>query len=189
MYLEACKTATLVWLVDFANSAVNDYYPRKGKEPEPEENCLTTKDDAEKLREMALKAIREAATDGRLLQSDIAWTLFRWRDLAGDEGKEARDWTGKQLDRDEALAPLAKSFTGEVFSQGIGMFGDVPDLVGERKTKANVKSMDIFMDRDRFRDRLEEVEKRGTLPPEDLKAIGTLLKAWRDQESGRSRDD
>ena len=61
VFMAACETAALCWLVDFASSAFHDYHPREGKVPESESKCLTTGADAEKLRDQALLRIRAAA--------------------------------------------------------------------------------------------------------------------------------
>jgi len=51
VHLAACSSVSLGWLADFADSAWNDYHPREGEEPEPEERCLTTAADAQTLRD------------------------------------------------------------------------------------------------------------------------------------------
>jgi hypothetical protein len=47
----AAEKGALVWLIDFAQSAYRDYYPTEGKPPEPEQKCLTTREDAHSLRQ------------------------------------------------------------------------------------------------------------------------------------------
>ena len=54
LFVAACKTASLTWFVYFAVSAYTDYYPREGRQPESEANCLTTKPDADAAKSRVL---------------------------------------------------------------------------------------------------------------------------------------
>jgi predicted KAP-like P-loop ATPase len=89
LFMTACEGAALSWLVDFADSAFDDYHPREGKAPEPEEKCLTTSADAEALRKKALERLRAASASSELAASNrLAYLLFRWRAFAADDGKD-----------------------------------------------------------------------------------------------------
>ena len=130
----ACRSASLGWFVDIAGSAYRDYHAREDKEPEREEDCVTTKEDAEKLWQEALERIRGAAKDGTFLHNrDLPVLLYRWRDIAADDGKEVKEWIGDQLERNDGVVRLAKGFTSYSWSHGMG-FDGLGDRVSRRNT-------------------------------------------------------
>jgi predicted KAP-like P-loop ATPase len=177
IFVEACEGAALSWLVDFSDSAYRDYHPREGKQPEPEQNCLTTAADAETLRERALARIRDASRSGDLAKSDrLAYLMYRWRDLAGDDGAEVKSWAAKQMKKDAMIATFAKAFTSYSWSQGMGMAG-LGDTVAKRSTRANVASLDEVLDRDALRGRVEELAAKAG-QGEAHQAITEFLSAW-----------
>lgn len=115
-----CKTAALSWLISFTDSAYRDHYPRKDDEPKPEHNCLVTKADAERLRAMALERIRRSSKSGELgTNKQLPYLLYRWRDLAGDDGAEVKQWTDAQLSHDEMVVNFARVFTQYSWTQGL----------------------------------------------------------------------
>jgi predicted KAP-like P-loop ATPase len=174
IFLAACQTAALGWLVDFASSAHEDYHPRAGKSPEQESQCLTTAADAEILRDMALARIRNAADTGELgSHTRLAYLLYRWRDFAEDGGAEVRRWTDGQLASDEMVVRFARAFTSHGWSQSVA------DLVAHRITLANVGHLEGILDKDRFRVRIEQLAAKGTLGPEEAAIIKEFSDAWR----------
>jgi hypothetical protein len=183
LFVAACKKASLTWFVDFARSAYNDYHPREGKQPEPEANCLTTEADSDALHGLVLKRIRAASKSAELASSKrLAWLMFRWRDLAADDGKEVKKWAQKQL-KDDAMVPtFAKAFTSYSWSQGMGMVG-LGDTVAKRNTDANVDSLDKVLDRDQLRKRVEEVAAKGG-SDDAAKAVSDFLAAWKKKDAG-----
>ncbi|MFX5956845.1 hypothetical protein ABTF01_20845, partial [Acinetobacter baumannii] len=54
LFMAACKDAPLGWLIDFSESAYQKYHPREGKNPSPEQECLTLSADADELRKKEL---------------------------------------------------------------------------------------------------------------------------------------
>jgi predicted KAP-like P-loop ATPase len=187
LFVAACKTASLTWFVDFARSAYNDYHPREGKQPEEEINCLTTEADADALHGLVLKRIRKASKSGELAASKrLAWLMFRWRDLAADDGQEVKKWVKKQLKDDAMVATFAKAFTLHSWSQGMGMVG-LGDTVAKRNTDVNVDSLDNVLDRDQLRKRVEEVAARGG-SDDAAKAVSDFLTAWKKKDAGGDDD-
>jgi predicted KAP-like P-loop ATPase len=177
VYVAACESASLGWLASFADSAWNDYHPREGSAPEPEEKCLTTAADAEALRKLLGDRIAEAAKNGALFGCrDLAYLLYRWCDLANDDGAAVKAWTASHLASDEGLKKFAAAFTAHGWSQGLGGLGD---LVARRTTRAQVQGLDRLMDVAEFRRRVEEVSIAGNSPE-----ISEFLDAWRRQERG-----
>lgn len=177
LFMTACRTAALGWLVDFATSAFEDYFPRGGKQPEPEEKCLTTRSDAELLRDQALAQIRAAALSGELAaHPHLAYLLYRWRELAEDDDAEVKQWTDAQLAHDSAVIEFARALTSHGWSQTMG------DAVAQRTTLANVSSLEAIMDKERLRTRIEELAARGNLPEADTNVVSEFLEAWRRQE-------
>jgi hypothetical protein len=72
-------------------------YPRESGTPEAEAMCLTTAADAESLHRIALARLRNAAMSGELGRAGrLPYLLFRWRDLAADDGVEVKAWADAQ---------------------------------------------------------------------------------------------
>lgn len=179
IYVAACQTASLGWLASFADSAWADYHPREGKEPEPEEKCLTTAADAEALRKLLGDRIADASKNASFLKSqDLAYLLYRWSELANDDGVTVRQWTAAQMATDEGVKQLAIAFTSYGWSQGLGV-GGLGDLVARRTTRAQVKGLDRLMDVVEFRRRVEEVAAGATSPE-----VSKFLEVWQLQERG-----
>ena len=142
MFMTACKISQMGWLVDFTSSAVEDYFPRQGKQPEPPEKCLVGKEQLTELKAHALKTIRVSASNGTLISHpQLPYILFRWSELAEDSGVEVQVWAREQLRDDESVSKLAKAFLSESWTQGMGMFG-LGDRVAVRKVRASVESVD-----------------------------------------------
>ena len=179
IYVAACQTASLGWLASFADSAWSDYHPREGRQSEPEEKCLTTAADAERLRKLLGDRLADASKDSSLLKNqDLAYLLYRWSELANDDGVTVKQWTAAQLAIDEAVRRFAVAFTSYGWSQGLGI-GGLGDLVARRTTRAQVKGLDRLMDVAELRRRAEEVAAGGASPE-----VTEFLEAWRRQEQG-----
>jgi hypothetical protein len=176
IFMAACETAALGWLVDFASSAHEDYHPRAGKSPVQESQCLTNAADAEVLRDMALSRIRKAAETSELPHARLAYLLYRWRDFVEDGCDEVRRWTDELLDRDEMVVQLARAFTSHGWSHSVS------DIVAQRTTLANVGHLEGIVDKDRFRARVEELAGKDTLGPEEAASVKEFLDAWRRHE-------
>ena len=182
LLMVACETAALSWLMDFASSAFEDYHPRAGRQPEPEEKCLTTESDAQRLRGHALVRIRAAAELGELAtHPKLGSLLYRWRDFAQDDGAEVKRWTDAQLAIDEGVARLAQALTSHGWGQTVG------DAVAQRITLANTSGLELIMDKDRLRARVEDLAAKATLPEADALAIADFLQAWRRQDQNGRR--
>ncbi|WP_315764406.1 P-loop NTPase fold protein [Bradyrhizobium sp. SZCCHNS2005] len=183
IFMGACASAGLSWLIDFSQSAYRDYYPGDGKAVEPEEKCLTTKEDAEALRLLALERIRAAAQSGELIASRrLAYLLFMWRDVANDDGAEVKAWTADQMATNVGVRALAAAFTSHSWSQGLGMAG-LGDAVAKRSIHVNTESLDKILDRTAFRARVEEVAEQ-----EQETVVREFLAAWkREEENPRRR--
>jgi predicted KAP-like P-loop ATPase len=178
IFVAACATASLGWLADFAQSAYEDYHPRHGKQPGPAPNCLTTAADANALRDLTLVRIREASKSGELVKSKrLAYLLFRWRDLAGDDGAEVKAWTNVQMTDDLMIATFAKAFISYSWSQSDG------DTVAKRNTQADVGSLDKVLDREMLRARIEEVAAKSGAGEGD-RVVSEFLAAWKKQDAG-----
>lgn len=177
IFIAACETAALGWLVDFASSAYEDYHPPAGKSPEQESQCLTTEADAKVLRGLGLSLIRRAAETSELsAHARLAYLLYRWRDFAEDSGAEVMRWTDKQLARDEMVVQLARAFTSHGWSHS------ATDMVAQRKMLANVGRLEGIIDKDLFRARVEELAAKDTLLPKEASIIREFLDAWRDHD-------
>jgi predicted KAP-like P-loop ATPase len=187
VFLAACHNAQVGWLVDFTRSAISDILPREGREKEPLEKCLVSEKYIPKVKEFAIGAIESAAANGQLLfNPQLPYILFQWKDFVGDGGVNVKAWTAKQLKNDQAVSMLAKAFTGESWTQGMGMAG-LGDRVAMRDTRASVSGLDQIMDVSEFRRRLEEIEKSEPFDKEQKESVLVFLEAWRKQETGNDR--
>ncbi|MCZ2154943.1 MAG: KAP family NTPase [Bryobacterales bacterium] len=177
--IKACETASLGWLADFTRSAWTDYHPQEGRQPEPPEKCLTTEEDAERLRRLLRTRIEAAAEDGSLAgHRDLSFILSWWVELAADGGAEVRTWTSALFATDDGVRRLAKAFTSYGWVQGLGMAG-LGDVVAKRVTRVHPKGMEKLLDLEAFRKRVEEVAAAGNDP--DVEAF---LDAWRRADRG-----
>ena len=187
IFLAACKNAQVGWLVDFTSSAISDYVPREGREPEPPEKCLVRKESISKLKSHTLSIIDSVAAIGKLISHPmLPYILFNWREFAEDGGVAVMAWTKKQLDLDESVSMFAKAFTGESWSQGMGMAG-LGDRVAMRSVRASVEGLERIIDVGEFRRRLEEIEKDESLKEDLKKNVLIFLEAWRRKEKGEDR--
>ena len=178
LYLAATQHAPLGWLTDFVSSAYDDHHPREGKSIDLE-TCLTTAEALPSLVERALGVIRQSATDDSLLQRrDLMYTLYRWKEFAGDEGAEVRAWLADRMQRDWVLVVLAKALTGESWTTGLGGFGSLGDRVSRRQVRAQIRGNFDFFDPSHFRTELERLLYERALPEDDLEAVRVFVDAW-----------
>lgn len=184
IFMSACSDAQVGWLVEFAYYAITDHYPREGRAPELPEKCLMLKDDIPVLKKHVLKHIESAATEGMLINhSRLPSILFSWKRVMDDDDSRVKEWTSEQLKNDLSVSLLAKAFTSESWSQGLGI-GGLGDRVSIRNIRAAVDSLEAIIDVKEFRRRLEEIEKNNNLDEENKEYISVFLEAWRKQDSG-----
>jgi len=182
-FVTACTNASLGWLVYFSDSAYTDYHPREGRQPEPEPNCLTTEADADALRHLALKRIRKASKSDELANAKrLAYLMFRWRELAADEGAEVKAWAKERMKNDAMIGTFAKAFMSHSWSQSVG-FAGLGDTVAKRNAQVNVGSLDKVLDRDQLRERVEEVAAKGGSDGAAM-AAAEFLTAWKKHDRG-----
>ena len=178
VFMAASETAALAWLVDFSDSAYRDYHPREGTTPEPESKCLTTVDDANILRVKATERIREASKSNELAtNSRLPYLLYRWRDMADDEGAEVKGWCEAQLAKDAMIVAFAKAFTSYGWSQSVA------DTVARRTTMANVAGLESIMNKQLFRARVEELAACNTPPELGAQILSEFLEAWKHHDN------
>lgn len=187
IFSAACQNAQVGWLVDFTSSAIADHFPREGRQPEPSEKCLIIKEHITALKAHAVDKIRVIAATGKLaFHPQLPFILFRWREFSEDDGSEVKEWTGTQLKVDKFVSVFARAFTGESWSQGMGMFG-LGDRVAMRNVRASINGLEVILDVDEFRRRLEEIEKSETIDKELKENVLIFLEAWRKKEEGGDR--
>ena len=179
LFLMACQNAQLGWLVNFTSSAIEDHFSREGKEPEPDENCLITKDRTDELKSLAVNAIIAVSeTDDLIAHPQLPYIAFRWLDFTEDGGAAVKAWTESRLADDITVAHLAKAFTNEGWTQSLG------DKVAMKKIEASVKGLDAILDLEKFRQRLEQIEKEDKLENPYKEYVQIFLDSWRKQDRG-----
>lgn len=184
IFMVACKNAQLGWLIDFVSLAIDDHFPREGKEPEVPEKCLIVKESVPELKQHSIKCIEHLATEGSLIKHPrLPHILFRWREFLGDNNGRVKEWVNKQLEDDVSVSMLAHAFTSESWSQGMGMIG-LGDRVAIRNVRASVDSLNSILDVDTFRTRLEAIEANSEFDKKLREFVTIFLDAWRKQETG-----
>jgi predicted KAP-like P-loop ATPase len=174
IFLTASETASLGWLVYFAHAAYSEHH--QSASDMPHQDYLLTPEHSEALQTKALDRIRSASKGGNLEeQPDLGYLLYRWRDLAKDDGTEVKRWTDDQLSCDKMIITFAKAFTAHSWSQAMG------DVVVVRSTQAIVANLDTIMDRHRFRNRVAELAAMLAKP--DAEIVQEFLAAWERQDA------
>jgi len=156
--VEAAENASVGWLVDLSESAYRDHHPREGKPPEPEDRCLTTECDADRLRKMALAKIVAVARDRTLLHYEyFPRVLLLWDNLAGNADHElAKAWCMERLAEDDAVEAFSKAFVSGSWVTGIGGFGGgLGDTVSVRRDRVSAELLQRFFDITTLRTRVE----------------------------------
>ncbi len=172
--LNACGQASLGYLSRIANGAYDDHFPTEGNSPKPETECLTTEAHAVEVNDIALALIREAKTNGSLINCPLLdRVLFLWSRV--DEGG-TRSWISDVTDDDIAVARLAKAFISLV-SQDRLLDRTMPLETALRKKLGHA------VDLEQFRTRVNQVVNKGNLQAEEHKLLRTVLEAWHKQEN------
>lgn len=180
LYSIALESSCLGWMVNFVRSA-EDQHQVRGKGPLAPEQCLVRKDALDGLIDLALNSIRSSAADGSLLEHrDLISILYCWRGFAGNDPAEVRAWVDPLMDDHQALVTLARHFTGESWTQGMGL-GDLTDHVSRRNIRVQIDESTDIVDTHVFRAALEEMVQSGDLNDEDQQAVAEFLSVWASQ--------
>lgn len=182
VFNSAIENAPLGWLVDFVISAYGNYNGEKA--PYAENECLVSEDAIPGLVETALTAIRNAATNGTLLDhQDLMFILYRWRTFSGNDPSEVKQWTDSLIENDKALVILAKAMTGESVSTSLGWHG-LSDHTSTITPIANIESDMDILDVDKFKSQLQRIVNEAKLDTTSLQTVTTLLDAWDKKNAG-----
>jgi hypothetical protein len=73
---------------------------------------------------------------------------------------------------------FAEAFTSYMWTQSMG-FAGLSDTVAERSNRASVSLLQLIMDKDRFRSRVEESAAREDLSTVHAEVIRDFLEAWK----------
>ena len=170
----ACEQATLGYLVRIATSAYNRHFPLHGNQPKPQAECLTTKEHAKELKDLALERIHKAVSDGSLIDCPLLDSvLVLW--LRFDE-KGVKSWISEMTDDNTAVARLAKAFIGLIEEDLFPDHGTLPATALRGK-------LGHVVDLDEFSSHVDRAMSEGNLKGKDIKALKMFLEAWRRQEN------
>lgn len=171
--LAAVRDSPLVWLGSLTASAWEQRHPTaEGKQPKEEDACLLTDADTNAIRDLFLKRITIAASDGSLIRiPDLLRPLYLWRHFLDDDAS-LRDWMAERIEEDESLVMLARELTSHSWGQSS------EDLVSVRSDRASVSGLSAFMDPDRFRANLVALKPRLEQDSVEAETVGRFLKAW-----------
>lgn len=171
---KACEQATLGYLVLIATSAYGHHFPTENNRPKSEKECLTTKNHALKLKNMAVKRICKAQANNSLIDCPLLDSvLVLW--LRFDE-EGVRSWISKVTDDKTAVARLAKAFIGLIQHD---LFQDPATL----PSTALRGELGHIVDLDEFSSHADRAIHEGNLEAKDHEALKIFLEAWRRQEN------
>ena len=177
MVLNASTEMPLGWLVFLARWAyVEPKTPNNMPEILPGERLVTSKY-ASKIKDVAIRRIREAVLDNSLFDSPHLRDILIWWKGAGNYEEEIGMWTRPVPRKDVAVARMARAFT---------------DVSPETMLEFSANSQHIltdtlkhFVDLEEFRNRAEEIVKAGKLNEEDLNDLRDFLDVSQKQKEGR----
>ncbi len=170
----ACEQATLGYFVRIATSAYNCHFPLHGNQPKPQAECLTTKEHAEELKDLALTRIREAKMSGLLINCPLLDNvLVLW--LRFDE-EGVGSWISEVTDDNIAVARLAKAFIDLI----------QPDLIQDSTTLPSTAlrgELGHVIDLDEFSSHADRAMREGKLEAKDREALRIFLDAWHNRNN------
>lgn len=178
----AITDAPLGWLVDFSESAYRDHHPREGRRQSFDRVILMSLKDAGEVRKLTLGRIKSAATSGELLKhKQFASILFRWREMQseGSEENESANvvaWANSQMQTDDGIVALVRAFTGSSWDHSSD------DVVAKRTMRAQTDGLELVLDLDVFRRRVDELASGNKLDSEAREIVTIFLEAWKRQE-------
>ena len=174
LLFEAIQNASLGWLVEITYSAFIQHYPRQEAEaPDAPERCLLEKDHADRLREIALQRLDEAAADGAILKvPNLLFVLFHWHDFADGSSPALQAFCDSVLEDDGSTILLARAVLGKSYVS-TGAYGGP-----QRRDRARLAGLDSLLDVDRFKARLHELVRSPDLEPDEKDVLQRLLAAW-----------
>ncbi|MCY4612555.1 MAG: P-loop NTPase fold protein [Nitrospira sp.] len=171
--LNACGQASLGYLSRIANGAYDQHFPTKGNRSKPQTECLMTEAHAVEINDIALARIREAKTNGSLINCPLLdRVLFLWRRV--DE-EEVATWISEVTDDNIAVARLAKAFISLVSKDRL-LDHTMPLETALRKKLGHA------VDLEQFRIRANRAMSKGNLQAEEHEILRSLLEAWQKQE-------
>lgn len=170
----ACQDAEIAWMIEISQRCYRDYEPNREQQGEQREPWVT-EEAAGRLINSCRTRVREAAANGTLgLNRNLAALLFRWRELAN--AAEVRQWTDAQLANDDFVVSFAEKIIRETWTQGIGGFGFLGDLVSRAQRYVHLAPYEDLLDVERFRARVDELLARADLA-EDRRQVLAQYKA------------
>jgi hypothetical protein len=165
IYTAAALRASFCWLVAFSDRCLGPYLPAKGDdEPPSRRTQLTSEETARALVALAQQRLREAAADGRLLQSrKLARLLFDWARHSPEGAAAVRRWTDEQLADDDAVVAFARMTVSTSKVASMGWDGD-GDRIARKEDRVDLKMFEEILDGARLEARVDELLTREGLP-------------------------
>ena len=175
--LNACGQASLGYLSRIANGAYDQHFPTEGNRSKPQTEYLMTEAHTVEVNDIALACIREAKTNGSLINCPLLdRVLFLWRRV--DE-EEVATWISEVTDDNIAVALLAKAFISLVSEDRL------LDRTMPLETALRNK-LGHAVDLEQFRTRVNQAVNKGNLQAEEHKLLRTVLEAWQKQENRKN---
>ena len=177
--LNACRQASLGYLSRIANGAYDEHFPTEGNRSKPQTERLMTEAHAVEVNDIALARIREAKTNGSLINCPLLdRVLFLWSRV--DEGG-TKSWISEVTHDNIAVVSLAKAFISLV-SQDRLLDRTMPLETALRKKLGHA------VDLEQFRICANRAMSKGNLQAEEHEILRSLLEAWQKPESSKGNN-
>ena len=172
--LNACGQASLGYLSSIANGAYDQHFPTEGNRSKPQTECLMTEAHTVEVNDIALARIREAKTNGSLINCPLLdRVLFLW--LRFDE-EEVRSWISNVTGNNTAVARLSMAFIGQIQEDLFHNPATLPSTALRGK-------LGHVVDLDEFSSHADRASQDGNLEAKDHEALRIFLEAWHKQEN------
>lgn len=182
--LRAAQRGEALAVITHEVSVLGQQHGRFGSEqPDPEDQRIVSEEGLAELEKVALRKIRQAAAQGRLLTTpDLPHILYRWRDWSGGE-QEPREWATGMTDDDNGLLAFLAAFIS------VGWRQSISDVVGTKTYRLNPKVIQPFLDPASVAKRLPDILARKDIPEEQRHAAEQFLREYRLVEQGKDPND
>jgi predicted KAP-like P-loop ATPase len=152
----------------------------KKREEEPD-TSLVREEDAQELKVLCVKKVRDSALDGHLSQSiKLGPILYRWLDWG--DAAEVRKWVSDVASSPEGALRILRALVARGSSQSI------EDKVGRITWHLSLGDLERFVDLPRFQEMIEKLVV-SNLDDRDRKSVAAYQRAVKRRLEGRSDND
>jgi predicted KAP-like P-loop ATPase len=182
--LEQSRSVSTV--VNIASNLAYQYEPDR-KDPVPPEERVVPEESLPRVTDIALKQIRDAASNGLLLRSpNLTHTLHRWKGWAS--GDEVRQWAASAIESDDDLLTFVDAFLNVRWVQGLGIMAGEGDVAARKYNRLDPKWLTDFIDPETIVNRLRNIVSDENIPETKKTSALQLLKEYDLRQEGKNPD-